>query len=568
MIKIVSVEQMRTLETASDASVMSYDALMQAAGRAIANRVLEMIANIPDPRVTLLIGSGNNGGDGLVAGRIIAQESNALVRFYLLKKREADDSNLKAVRELGLLVADAQDDQRYRVLRNMVSSAHIVIDALFGIGVKLPLRSDATKLLKNVHQAMQKPEELPETITISPNLPSANPHSYSPYILAVDCPSGLDCDTGKIDENAIPANETITFIAAKPGLLTFPGAEAVGKLQVVTYPALENLKEFNDVPVSLVDAATVRELLPPRPPNSHKGTFGKVMIVAGSANYIGAPGLSARAAYRIGAGLVTVGAPSQIVSTLSGQILEATWLILPQDMGVISGAAAAIIRKEIRVYQSLLVGPGIGREETTRNMLFELLGKSNGKNPTRKQIGFLPPDSAKQAGDDEETHNLPPLVVDADGLNLLAEIEDWPSLLPENTIITPHPGEMARLAKLETKDIQANRWEIAKRKAAEWKVVLVLKGAHTLIATPDGRMAVLPFKTPALASAGTGDVLAGTIAGLLAQGVLPFEAAVAGGYLHGLAGESAAGQMGTPQGIIASDVVTALPSVVQLVRQL
>jgi ADP-dependent NAD(P)H-hydrate dehydratase / NAD(P)H-hydrate epimerase len=566
VIKIVSVEKMRQIEADSDASVMGYDALMQAAGTALARRVLEILAPIPDPRVTLLIGPGNNGGDGLVAGRVIAQESKALVRFYLLKKRDENDPNLKAVRELGLLVADAEDDQRYRVLRNMVGSAHVVIDALYGIGLKLPLRDDAAKLLKNVHQALHEQPELPETITLTPDAPNRSFRPTAPYVIAVDCPSGLDCDTGELDDNAIPADETIAFIGAKPGLLNFPGAEAVGQLRVVSFSPLEDLKALQDEPWSLVDDTLVRDLLPARTANSHKGTFGKAMIVGGSANYVGAPGLSARAAYRIGAGLVTVGAPGQIVTSLAGHIPEATWLILPQEMGVISEAATNIVRKELATYTALLIGPGMGHEDSTRQMLTKLLDKSGGKSQTRKTIGFAV-GAANSQQEAAETFSLPPLVIDADGLNILAAIENWPEHLPDNTIITPHPGEMARLANVDTQTVQANRLEIASAKAAAWKVILVLKGAHTIIAAPDGRLAVLPFKTPALASAGTGDVLAGTITGLLAQGLSPFEAAVAGGYLHGLAGQQAAEQLGGVQGVIASDVLNALPLIVNQIRQ-
>ena len=162
---------------------------------------------------------------------------------------------------------------------------------------------------------------------------------------------------------------------------------------------------------------------------------------------------------------------------------------------------------------------------------------------------------------------LPPVVIDADGLNLLSEIDDWWTLLPEGTIITPHPGEMARLAKMEIEDVQTNRWQLASEKAPEWKVVLVLKGAHTLIAHPDGRVVVLPFKESALATAGTGDVLAGIIAGLLAQGLQPFDAALVGGYLHQLAGAEAVRKIGNGRSVIAGDVLESIADAYRLLER-
>jgi NAD(P)H-hydrate epimerase len=263
-----------------------------------------------------------------------------------------------------------------------------------------------------------------------------------------------------------------------------------------------------------------------RPLNSHKGTYGKALIVGGSANYRGAVALAAQAAYRVGTGLVTVSAHESVINAIAGHILEATWL--PRDANFPVSAAD---------HESLLIGPGWGRAEANRPLLDHLLVQP------------------------------PPLILDADALNLLSEAPDWWQKLPSNTILTPHPGEMARLSGLSTADIQANRQAIALQKAAEWSVILLLKGAHTIIATPDGRTAVLPFKTDALAKAGTGDVLAGVILGLLAQGINPFDAASVAGYLHGLAGELAAQIAGTSRSVAASDVVGQIASALKRVER-
>lgn len=525
MLKIASVEQMRQIEAAADAGGLSYDQMMQNAGRATALRAMAVLAGRENARVTVLVGPGNNGGDGLVAGRIIAQESKAAVRFYLLKKRDENDPNLKAVRDAGLLVADAEDDQRYRVLHHMTGSADLLIDALFGIGIRLPLGAEAARLLQSIHRTLNdlQTSEL-EIPVITPSQPSPTVRRL-PYVLAVDCPSGLDCDTGALDKNTIFADETITYIAAKPGLFTFPGASAVGKLTISTIGVPDNLPELKSEKRFLVDGGLVRKRLPARPLNSHKGTYGRALIVAGSGNYVGAPGMAAAAAYRAGAGLITVAAPPNVINILSGSLFEPTWIPLPSDGG------AKLILSELESANALLIGPGWGRETATRDLLISLL--------------------------DQKSENFPPMIIDADGLNLLSEIENWWTLLPPNTVITPHPGEMSRLCKTDTSTVQANRWTLAAEKAAEWGTVVLLKGAHTLIAHPDGQIAVLPFKTDALAKAGTGDVLSGIIVGLLAQGLSPFDAAITGGYVHGLAAELAA-QRSNTRSVIASDVIALL----------
>jgi len=564
VIKVVSVEKMRQIEAAADAAGLSYASMMENAGAAVAHRALELMADMPESRVTVLVGVGNNGGDGLVAGRLIAATAVAGVRFYLLKRRDDSDPNFKAVTEAGLFVTYAEDDRDFRVLRNMVASATLVIDALFGIGARLPLKADVAKVLRNINQALnddQMPEH-PEGTIITPALPMPVPVTR-PYVLAVDCPSGLDCDTGELDKNAIPADESMTFIAAKSGLFAFPGAAAVGVLHVATIGVPSDLPDLKAETRTLVDRGSVRSLLPSRAADSNKGTFGKALIVAGSMNYTGAPALSAQAAYRVGTGLVTVGAPASVVAHLASQLLEPTWLLLPHDMGVLAAAAAAVVQDEMTGYDSLLLGPGWGREQTTREFLKTLLAIADQTNKRRphQPIGFLEnvaPSAAAAAT------KLPPLVIDADGLNLLSEIDQWWTLLPENTIITPHPGEMGRLARLPTADVLANRWEVAAAKASEWKVILVLKGAHTLVAASDGRLAVLPFKSDALATAGTGDVLAGMITGFLAQGLNPYEAALLGGYLHGLAGMLAAKKQGNTRSVIAGDVVAALADALTL----
>jgi len=231
--------------------------------------------------------------------------------------------------------------------------------------------------------------------------------------------------------------------------------------------------------------------------------------------------------------------------------------MLPHDMGVIAGGAAEVLATELDKTQALLVGPGFGMEKETAAFLRRLLRVEDAEG--KGQMGFAHRGEAGASEKSSQPVPLPPMVVDADGLKLLAQIEGWPKLLPPGAVLTPHPGEMGVLTGLAKDDIQTDRVGVAQKYAAEWGHVVVLKGAFTVVAAPDGRATVQPFATAALARAGTGDVLAGAIAGLRAQGLAPYDAAVAGAYLHGLAGILAARALGTTASVLASDVLEALP---------
>jgi ADP-dependent NAD(P)H-hydrate dehydratase / NAD(P)H-hydrate epimerase len=562
MTKIVPIENMRRIEAAADASGLTYDMMMENAGRATSERALHMLQNHQQANIVILVGIGNNGGDGLVAARYLAQNNHINTHCYLLKPRAKKDDNFKAIQELSVPVTVVKDDDNYCILRDLLGQADLVIDALFGIGIRLPIKGKAAELLQIINQELlNRKNTLPEETSMYPANPTIPTMTSQVRVLAVDCPSGLDCDTGKIDKNAIPANETITFIAAKPGLLTAPGLDIVGELSVAPIRVPAELAEMQESSWNLVTARSVHRLLPQRSASSHKGTHGKALIIAGSTNYTGAPGMAAEGAYRAGTGLVTVGAPGPVISTLAARMAEPTWLLLPHDMGVISENAVPLVLEHIEDYQALLLGPGWGQEDTTGDFLKKLLEKADRPSKAQKKrraIGFNLQQPEKEPDDAGDSTALPSLVIDADGLNLLGKIDEWWTLLPENTIITPHPGEMGRLTKKGISDIQQNRLEIAEQYAREWDVVLVLKGAHTVIAAPDGQVAVLPFKTDALATAGTGDVLAGLIVGMLAQRFDAFDAAVAGGYVHGLAGKLAKHRQGSGRSVISGDILGML----------
>jgi NAD(P)H-hydrate epimerase len=306
--------------------------------------------------------------------------------------------------------------------------------------------------------------------------------------------------------------------------------------------------QLANIEVELASPIEIRPLLPGRPRDAHKGTFGRALIVAGSPNYPGAALLAARSAYLVGAGLVTLAVPAPLQGMIAGSLPEATWILLPHEAGAISPAAIPPLEQEWGKTEAVLIGPGLGLELTTQEFIAELFG------PQSVSGGRSGASAEASAG-----RSFPPCVVDADGLKHLSGLPGWPEALPDGTILTPHPGEMSLLTGSSKESIQAERLDEARRSARAWGHIVVLKGAHTVIAEPAGRAMILPFATPALARAGTGDVLAGVIVGLRAQGVPAFSAAVLGGYLHGRAGELAAASLGTTASVLATDVAAALP---------
>lgn len=529
--KVATVEAMRTIEAAADASVMSYEEMMLKAGQAAGKYLLERLEISEQTRFTILTGKGNNGGDGLVLAHYLSQHTSAHIRLYMLEARGEDDSNFAAVRSAGLFIGYAADDYDGRLLKNLINSADVVVDALFGIGLRLPLRGPAAKLLRTVKQmTAPAPLRYSDVLTVDPILPDQLPHRPRPFVFAIDCPSGIDCDSGQADANTLAADETMTFIAAKPGLFTFPAAQYVGRLILAPIGIPDTLPELAQVETTVMDSHLAHSILPARPLDGHKGTFGKTMIAAGSPNFVGAVALAGEAACRSGTGLVTIASTGRLVDMVAGSLREPTWLRLADDEGAIAESAWEDLTRQAQGYNALLIGCGLGQHPSTQAFVHNLLA----------------------------SQDLPPLILDADALNILSGKADWWQKLPPETIITPHAGEMSRLTQLPTREINANRWEIVTEKAKKWNMVIVLKGAHTLVAAPKGQTSVIPFKTDALGTAGTGDVLAGLIAGLRAQGSPAFDSARLGAYIHALAGTIATTQIGNSRNVIAGDVLQAL----------
>lgn len=547
--KIVTVEEMRRIEQAANAGGHSYATMMENAGRAVAEACQQEHLNAG--RVLILIGPGNNGGDGLVAARYLRQ-AGARVTCYIWKRRAEGDENLRLVEERGIPVIWAEEDEGLTALRKLAAEVEVIVDALLGTGVSRPIEGLLKEILAVVRDEVtrRRSESAPELLS-TPSSPAFTPLPNCPFVVAVDVPSGLDCDSGAVDPVTLPADLTVTFGFPKRGQFRFPGAELVGRLMVADIgipPALAD-----DVHLELITPAMVRSLLPARPLDAHKGTFGRALIVAGSANYTGAAGLAGAAATRVGTGLVTLAVAESLHPILAAKVSETTFLLLPHDMGSLVPDALKILAEHLPNYQALLVGPGLGRVRETVAFIHELLGVEPGR---RERIGFRPVIQEEEESTLQIT--LPPTVIDADGLNALADAPRWWKRLPAGNVLTPHPGEMARLLGRTVADVEADRVATAQEAATDWGQVVVLKGAYTVVAEPGGRTVLNPFANPGLATAGSGDVLAGAIVGFLAQGLTSFAAAVVGTYTHGLAGELVRGDLGDA-GMVAGDLLPALP---------
>jgi len=547
--KLFTVSQMMAAEKTADSQGNSYTQMMETAGRSLAQAIIERYP-VEGASVLVLVGPGNNGGDGLVAGRTLA-EAGADVAFYLFKPRDpAADENYAKIQQMGLFAVEASFDQRFRVLRTRLNITDILIDALLGTGVTRPIGGDLAKLMQQAAAGQEErradmaeaarsaltnltvfsdkvTRRQGDKVTHSPpHLVTRSPGH--PVTVAVDCPSGLNCDTGELDPLALPADLTVTFAGPKRGHFIFPGATAVGELVVADIGITSEMVAAVPVEVATLDLA--RDLLPERPKDGHKGTFGKLLIAAGCAQYRGAPLLAARGAFRAGAGLVALAVPTTLRLGISIALPEATYAVIEEEVRL-TAVSAHNIHETSANHDALLVGPGLGDADDFITTLF----------PADGSVPDLP------------------MVIDADGLNGLARLDNWWERLPANCVLTPHPAEMARLMGISLVEMKGReRIETAVTQAKKWHQVILLKGAYTVVAAPDGRATLLPFANPVLAVGGSGDVLSGIIGALLGQRVPPYDAARLGGTLHGLAGELS----GQDRSLLATELADLLPEAI------
>ncbi len=509
MTPLVTRREMQVLEQRAVELGATWDGLMQQAAAGVAATAAGLLRDHANPQVLVLAGPGNNGGDALTAARMLAGLG---VHISVLRFQRPADRLLKllqtepALYDLG--VWPLPDPAAFL---QALQQADLVLDGLLGTAGRPP-ETDLRALIELLN-AGRRPA--PQT-----------------QVLAIDLPSGVNADDGRVATVAVQADLTVACGLVKRGTLFAPARDAAGR--IVTVPLSLPAADLAALPVRRLSAVGVAPLLPARPRDGHKITFGRVAVLAGSMHYPGAAVLSATAALRSGAGLVTLAAPLAAL-TLMALPPELTLLPLDPAAGATDDPA---LQHLFAAARAGLIGPGLGRTPAGDARVCRLLGLIDGDPQP------------------EPPWMLPPCVIDADGLNVLADLPDWSAALPpERLVLTPHPGEMRRLIGAE---LPPDRIATAQAAARRWRQTVVLKGDVTVVAAADGRAAVLDAPNPALATAGSGDVLAGTIAGLLAQGCAPFDAACLGVVLHSRAAAHVAATVGSA-GALAGDLLPVLP---------
>ena len=486
--------------------------LMENAGLQLLRFMQTRMSVLERCHVTIVTGRGNNGGDGFILARHL-WHLGVKTRIVLLAAggRLRGDARraYEMARAYGVPMVNCTTLQAWRRVSSTLRDTDVVVDALLGTGLNKPptgLYAEAIETLNT----LQKP------------------------IVAVDIPSGLSADDGHIPGVYVQATYTVTFALPKRGLLLYPAASAVGELHVVDIGIPSQAIEAEGIQVALLGKNDIRSMLPHRRLDAHKGSHGHLLVVAGSLGKSGAGILASQAALRAGAGLVTWALPTCLAPAVASRLTEVMTLPVAESAtGGFAAAAVSALCQFLPRASALVLGPGLGTQPETVACVHTLL----------RQVRV-------------------PVVIDADGLNCLVNRLDVLQHCAGPVIVTPHPGEMARLLGTDTATVQEQRLDIARDFAQRYNVYVVLKGAYTVIYAPDGRRWLNPTGNPAMATAGTGDVLAGVIGALLCQGLEPLHAAQCGVYVHGLAGDHVRDRLGY-HGLIASDVLEELPYAIQ-----
>jgi len=504
-VKLVTAAEMRELDRRA---IKEYGipgiVLMENAARGVVSRMVHAWGGVSGRRYVVFCGKGNNGGDGLAIARHLHNMGAKVAVMLFAEEMKGDaGTNLGSARKMGLDMKTVS--QNLRKERTIVAHADAVVDAIFGTGLASEVGGQYKKVIDMINACARR-------------------------VVSVDIPSGVDSDKGRIMGAAVRADMTVTFGLPKRGLYLYPGAQMAGDVHVADIGIPRQALESAPVKAALLSHANVSGLLPARKQDSHKGTFGHLFILAGSAGKTGAAVLSAMAALRSGAGLVTLGVPESLNDVFEEKLTEAMTIPLPEtDERTLSPKGLEAVLEALRGKTALVLGPGISTNSGTARLVSELLPEVE-----------------------------VPMLIDADGLNILS-IDDTPLRKAKApAVLTPHPGEMGRLLGVLAREVQADRPDAACDLAAEYGTPVVLKGARTLIAAPSGDFFINPTGNPGMATAGTGDVLSGVIGSFMAQGLEPWDAALLGVYVHGMAGDLAAGLKGQA-GLIAGDIVESIP---------
>ncbi|HVE76566.1 MAG TPA: NAD(P)H-hydrate dehydratase [Actinomycetota bacterium] len=497
---VLSPEQMSAVDKAAEAAGVSTEELMDQAGWAVAREARGLMGGIYGTRPVIVCGKGNNAGDGFVAARRLRQWGAIPTVVMTAEPATLKGAALAAYEALGGVATQMFDGGR---LRKLAARSDVVIDAIVGTGFKGELTGNMASAAAIINE------------------------SQAP-VLSVDIPSGVSGETGRVEGQAVFAEVTVTLGALKHGLLLLPGRAHAGRVVVADIGIPDEL--LDDAEAFVAEASDIAGLIPPRPPDAHKRSVGKVLVVAGSAAMPGAAALTAMGAFRMGAGLVRIAVPESIAAQVGSIVPEALVSGLPEtNEGNFDQPAASAAAELAGAVDAVVVGPGIGRSEQTRQFLFELAGKVE-----------------------------LPFVIDADAISLFAESPTAFSALADRSVITPHEGELARVLGVKPEDVSFDRMGSVRKAADLLKTSVLLKGSYTLVS--DGAGSMLFFSTtggPVLATAGSGDVLAGMVGALAAQ-MSVTDAALVAAFIHGAAGDALAAEVGE-SGVTASDIADAIP---------
>ena len=512
--KLLTPKQMKAIDRKAITEYMIPGViLMEHAAMGITKIAMEMlkINNANKNKISIVCGKGNNGGDGFACARILRGFKYDVQVFILFEKQEIEGDakiNLDIIDKQGIEIYYIKENS-YDLFETRIMESDLIIDAILGTGIRGDLSSHVKKVIRIIN-------------------------SIDRAVLAVDIPSGVNGETGEVRDIAIKATKTVTLAFSKTGLYIHPGCEYTGSVFVADIGIGEELLDGCDY-AELIDNQMVKEFLPCRKQNSNKSDFGRALVITGSKGMTGAGILSAKATLRSGVGLLYLAVPNSLTAIYATSVIEAiTFGIQDRDGFMISFNE---LLDKSKPMDTVLIGPGLSQDENTKKAVYDFIGQTDKK-----------------------------LVIDADALNAVSKDVSILKKIKNEKILTPHPGEMARLAKITVEEVQKNRIEVARKFAVENKAIVALKGAKTVIADVDGKVYINPTGDSGLATAGTGDVLAGLITGLLAQGVSPIKATIAGVYLHGLAGNISSDKK-TKYAVIASDVIDNIGEAIKIVQE-
>ncbi|WP_331708170.1 NAD(P)H-hydrate dehydratase [Thermotoga caldifontis] len=509
-LKVISSEEMKTLERLTEESFkIPASFLMERAGLAVVLALEQEFGELSNRSFLVLCGTGNNGGDGLVVARNLLDHTD-MVSCVVVGEEEKMTSltreNFERLKSLGVDIKKLGVDIDLDGLAELIKESDVVIDALLGTGTRGEVKNPILDVIKLV------------------NL-------YASYVVSVDLPSGVECDTGKVLGMAVRANLTVTFAFPKPCHVLFPGRELTGKLKVASIGIPRVLCESMNLRRNIVTKGMVKKILPERKKDSHKKTFGSLLVIAGSRRYLGAPVLTCLGALRAGCGYVRLLSCEEVGKLAVGREPGLVFTAIEADSFSPKDIDTAL--KLAQESDAIVLGPGLTDEPSVCEFVVNFL----------KQVEK-------------------PILIDADGLNCLSRDLSVLGSLSAPIVMTPHPGEFARLVKQPVEQVRYN-YVLAEQFAHRYGVILVLKGATTIVTDGKNTYYNLTGNT-SLAKAGSGDVLAGVIGGFLAQGVTPLEASILGVYIHGLASEKYNASEGT---MLVSELPDLIPYAIEEVAR-